>query len=96
MKPTNASNTTNWKQCWRYAKWSAADAKPCWPISAMILNQGCGNCDTCLEPVETWDGTLAAQQALSAIYRTGQRFGVTYLINVLLGKADERIKQYRP
>ncbi len=58
------------------------------------LEQGCGNCDTCLEPVATWDGSVAAQQALSAIYRTGQRFGVTYLINVLLGKADERITQF--
>lgn len=58
------------------------------------LEQGCGNCDTCLEPVETWNGSVAAQQALSAIYRTGQRFGVTYLIDVLLGKADERIKQF--
>ena len=59
-----------------------------------IMEQGCGNCDTCLEPVATWDGSVAAQQALSAIYRTGQRFGVTYLIDVLLGKADERIKQF--
>ncbi len=58
------------------------------------LQQGCGNCDTCLEPVATWDGSVAAQQALSAIYRTGQRFGVSYLIDVLLGKADERIKQF--
>ena len=58
------------------------------------LPQGCGNCDTCLEPVATWDGTLAAQQALSTIYRTGQRFGVSYLIDVLLGKADERIRQF--
>ena len=57
------------------------------------LEQGCGNCDTCLEPVETWDGTVAAQQALSAIYRTGQRFGATYLIDVLRGKDDTRIKQ---
>lgn len=56
--------------------------------------QGCGNCDTCLEPVETWDGSLAAQQALSAIYRTGQRFGVTYLIDVLRGKDNERIKHF--
>lgn len=55
---------------------------------------GCGNCDTCLEPVATWDGSVAAQQALSAIYRTGQRFGVTYLIDVLLGKSDERIRQF--
>ncbi|MFZ2312255.1 MAG: DNA helicase RecQ [Methylobacter sp.] len=55
------------------------------------LEQPCGNCDTCLEPVETWDGTLAAQQALSCIHRTQQRFGVAYLIDVLLGKATERI-----
>ena len=39
------------------------------------LNQACGNCDNCLDPVETWDATLPAQQALSCIYRTGQRFG---------------------
>lgn len=58
------------------------------------LKQGCGNCDTCLEPVETWDGTVAAQQALSCIYRTEQRFGVTYLIDVLLGKSTERIKNF--
>jgi len=57
------------------------------------LEEGCGNCDTCLEPAETWDGTVAAQQALSAIYRTGQRFGVAYLIDVLRGKDDDRIKQ---
>lgn len=57
------------------------------------LGKDCGNCDTCLEPVATWDGSLAAQQALSAIYRTGQRYGVTYLIDVLLGKDDARIKQ---
>ncbi len=58
------------------------------------LEQGCGNCDTCLEPVETWDGTVAAQQALSCIYRTEQRFGVNYLIDVLLGKSNERIKNF--
>lgn len=51
----------------------------------------CGNCDTCLMPPETFDGTLAAQKAISAVYRTGQRFGVQYLISVLLGKTDERI-----
>lgn len=64
------------------------------PEATDVLEQGCGNCDTCLEPVETWDGSVAAQQALSCIYRTGQRFGVTYLIDVLLGKSDERIKQF--
>jgi len=58
------------------------------------LENDCGNCDTCLEPVETWDGTVAAQQALSCIYRTEQRFGVTYLLDVLLGKNNERIKRF--
>jgi len=55
------------------------------------LEQPCGNCDTCLEPVNTWDGTLAAQKALSCIHRTHQRYGVGYLIDVLRGKATERI-----
>lgn len=58
------------------------------------LDQPCGNCDTCLTPVETWDGTVAAQQALSCIYRTEQRFGVAYLIDVLLGKASERVTKF--
>ncbi|MDI1291309.1 MAG: DNA helicase RecQ [Methylobacter sp.] len=56
-----------------------------------LLEQPCGNCDTCLEPVNTWDGTLAAQKALSCIHRTQQRYGVAYLIDVLRGKATERI-----
>ena len=59
------------------------------------LDEPCGNCDTCLNPPETWDATLAAQKALSCVHRTGQRFGAAYLINVLLGKADERIKRFR-
>jgi len=50
----------------------------------------CGNCDTCLTPVDTWDGTVAAQKALSAVARTGQRFGGTHLIDVLLGKETPR------
>ncbi|MGZ8135816.1 MAG: DNA helicase RecQ [Methylococcaceae bacterium] len=58
------------------------------------LEQACGNCDTCLDPVETWDGTLVAQQALSCIYRTGQRFGVGYLIDVLRGKINERVTNF--
>jgi ATP-dependent DNA helicase RecQ len=52
----------------------------------------CGNCDNCQNPPALWDATVAAQKALSTVYKTGQRFGVTYLINVLLGKADERIE----
>ncbi|MEQ1529399.1 MAG: DNA helicase RecQ [Methylococcales bacterium] len=58
------------------------------------LDQPCGNCDTCLEPVETWDGTVAGQKALSCIHRTEQRFGVAYLIDVLLGKSTERILKF--
>ncbi len=54
----------------------------------------CGNCDTCQNPPQTFDGTVVAQKALSCIYRTGQRFGVNYLIDVLMGKEDDaRINQ---
>ncbi len=53
----------------------------------------CGNCDNCLFPPETFDGTVAAQKALSCCYRTGQRFGTNYLIEVLLGNADERMQR---
>ncbi len=54
----------------------------------------CGNCDTCLSPVETWDGTEAAQKLMSAIYRTGQRFGGAHVIDVLLGKESEKISRF--
>lgn len=57
------------------------------------LEEPCGNCDTCLNPPETWDGTVAVQKALSCVFRTGQRFGVTYLIDVLRGSENERILQ---
>ncbi|MFK5968749.1 MAG: DNA helicase RecQ [Candidatus Marithrix sp.] len=59
------------------------------------LANSCGNCDTCIEPVSTWDGTEAVQKALSCIYRTNQRFGVQYLIDVLLGKKTERILKFQ-
>jgi len=58
------------------------------------LEKPCGNCDTCLSPVETWDASIVAQKALSCVYKTEQRFGVNYLIEVLLGKENERIKQF--
>ncbi len=58
------------------------------------LEQPCGNCDTCLEPVDTWDGTEAARKALSVVYRTGQRFGVNHLIDVLRGGSGEKIHQF--
>lgn len=58
------------------------------------LEQACGNCDTCLEPVETWNGTEAAQKALSTVYRTGQRFGVNQLIDVLTGNDTPKVLQF--
>ncbi len=54
----------------------------------------CNNCDNCLEPVATWDGKIAAQMALSCVYRTGQRFGAKHLIDVLLGKTTVQIQNF--
>jgi len=53
----------------------------------------CGNCDNCLNPPRVWNGTVAAQQALSCVYRTGQRFGAGHVTDVLLGRATERVSQ---
>lgn len=53
----------------------------------------CRNCDNCLEPVATWNATEEVQKALSCVYRSGQRFGVTHLIDVLLGKLTDRVQQ---
>ena len=58
------------------------------------LEEPCGNCDTCLSPVDTFDGTEAGQMALSAVVRTGQRFGVEYLVGLLRGKGDARIRSF--
>lgn len=58
------------------------------------LARPCGNCDNCLNPPETFDGTLAAQKALSCVYRTGQRFGVAHLVDVLLGNDTEKTRQF--
>lgn len=58
------------------------------------LDEPCGNCDNCLSPPETWEAKVAAQKALSCVYRTGQRFGVNYVIDVLLGKNEPRIKEF--
>ncbi len=52
----------------------------------------CGNCDTCLTPPKTIDGKIAAQKIISCIYRTGQIFGSGYIIDVLLGRDNDRIK----
>ena len=54
----------------------------------------CYNCDTCNSPAESFDATIAAQKALSCVHRTGERFGIVYLIDVLQGKENERIKNF--
>lgn len=56
---------------------------------------GCGNCDTCRNPVESWDATDAAIIALAAVFRTGERFGTGHLIDVITGKRTDRVKQFR-
>ena len=57
-------------------------------------DEDCGNCDGCLTPANTWDGTEAAQKLLSAVYRTGQRFGAAHLVDVLLGKETDKVLQH--
>lgn len=58
----------------------------------------CGNCDTCLNPPATWDGTVAAQKVLSTVWRLdrefgGQRYGAGHLVDILLGKENPRTRQ---
>ena len=57
-----------------------------------IYPEPCGNCDNCLVPPKTWDATVAAQKALSCIYRSGQRYGAGHLIDILRGEAGERVR----
>lgn len=54
----------------------------------------CGNCDNCQIPPETWDATEAAQKVLSCIYRTGQRFGIGHIMDVLRGKETDKVVQF--
>lgn len=55
--------------------------------------QPCGNCDICLDPPRCYDGLLEAQKALSGIYRVGQRFGMGYIVEVLRGASNQRIRE---
>ncbi len=55
------------------------------------LPEPCGNCDTCLNPIRSFDGTQLAQKLLSCIYRTGQRFGAGHVIDVLRGEQNDRV-----
>ena len=57
-------------------------------------DEDCGNCDGCLAPANTWDGAEAAQKLLSAVYRSGQRFGAAHLVDVLLGKETDKVLQH--
>jgi ATP-dependent DNA helicase RecQ len=57
------------------------------------LGADCGNCDICLVPPDVFDGTEVAQKILSAVYRTGQRFGALHVIDVLMGKDTEKVQQ---
>ncbi len=54
----------------------------------------CGNCDNCLSPPASWDGTEAARMALSCVYRTGQRFGAAHVIDVLRGSDTEKVRRF--
>jgi ATP-dependent DNA helicase RecQ len=56
-----------------------------------VLAERCGNCDNCLAPPDTWDATEAAQKLLSAVYRTGQRFGAVHVVDVLVGSSTEKV-----
>jgi ATP-dependent DNA helicase RecQ len=58
------------------------------------IGKPCGNCDTCDTKPKTFNGTIPAQMALSAVFRTGQRFGVVYVVDVLMGKVDDRIMRF--
>jgi len=59
------------------------------------LEAPCGNCDNCINPAKTWEATEAVQKALSCVYRTGQRFGVGHLIDVLRGKVTNKVTQFQ-
>ncbi|MDQ1107743.1 ATP-dependent DNA helicase RecQ [Stenotrophomonas rhizophila] len=56
--------------------------------------QPCANCDNCLQPPDAWDASVAAQKALSCVYRSGQRFGVGHLIDILRGGENDKIRQF--
>jgi ATP-dependent DNA helicase RecQ len=58
------------------------------------LGEPCGHCDTCAAPPRLFDGTVEAQKVLSAVYRTGQRFGALHVVSVLLGQATDAIRQW--
>ena len=84
----------NWIRCWAGAKSPAAGAGRCSSISAIRWTDDCGNCDNCLQPPATRDGTEDARKLLSAVYRTGQMFGAAHVVDVLLGKQTPKVIQH--
>ncbi|RUO29425.1 DNA helicase RecQ [Aliidiomarina sedimenti] len=82
-----------------HAMTSFAEAQTCRRL--VLLNyfgeyreQPCGNCDLCIDPPKQYDGTVDAQKALSCVYRTGQQFGVNYIVEVLRGAQTQKVKQH--
>src|SRR5215467_7116731 len=78
-----------------YCETTACRRRRLLAYSGEDYDHDCGHCDNCLEPPERWDASVVAQKALSAVYRTGQRFGVAHLTSVLRGEADDRIRALR-
>ena len=92
MRPTSrsASSASGSTRSWRCAKRRAAGARRCSPISARP-REPCGNCDLCIDGVVSFDGTIEAQKLLSAIVRTGERFGTEHLISILMGDETDAV-----
>ncbi len=88
-----------WTRCSRCARRSSAGGCSCWPTSAQQSGP-CGNCDTCLTPPESWDGTVPAQKLLSTVLRLqrerNQKFGAGQSIDILLGKQTDKVDPARP
>ncbi|MBA3047187.1 RecQ family ATP-dependent DNA helicase [Patescibacteria group bacterium] len=70
-----------------------SDSSPSLPRRGLGGGNGCAGCDICLTPKEEFDATIIAQKILSAVIRTGQRFGANYVIKVLKGSAGQKIRE---
>ena len=92
-RPTGGSSSASSTRCLATARPPAAAARCCSVTSATSTTAAAASATTALHPPERFDGTLAAQKALSAVYRTGQQFGAAYLIDVLTGHVNERIER---
>ena len=96
-RSSSAASAASSMRCWPWPRRTTAGACGCSPTSERPATP-CGNCDNCLQPPDTWDATEAARKALSCIYRFhqngGQRFGTGHLVDVLRGKATDKVAQY--